>query len=421
MVILRPEWATNAVYRLLDHTKKKGENGHFSRSDLDAVWQCAEYEDYFPQLLGLMEKFELCYPAPENKNLFIVPSLLPDDRPAGSDWPVDAGDMQLWYEYSFMPKGIVTRLIVRQHQLLESPPTVWKRGAIFAIENARAEVTESFREKRISIRASGKQAKALLTILAREIDALNSGFHFNERMTLKQIVPCHCGRCKTAAKPHPFDYKTLANRLERGRLTIDCEVSLDEISIPDLLRETFSDADKILKTFERRSEMGHGRKSEAVTRSHRLTPAQPAPLKIFISYSKHDLAHKDTLLKHLSGLRRDKIVTWHDRDILAGEDWDKSIKTALLEADVVLYLVTHNSIATEYIYQVELPLIEQRCEAGTCRLIPIIVDYCDWTELEFARFNALPEKDIPITHKKWANENEAWLKVVEGLKAVLKQ
>ena len=167
--------------------------------------------------------------------------------------------------------------------------------------------------------------------------------------------------------------------------------------------------------------MGHGRKSEAMTRSHRLTPAQPTPLKIFISYSKHDLAHKDTLLKHLSGLRRDKIVTWHDRDILAGENWDKSIKTALLEADVVLYLVTHNSLATDYIYQVELPLIEQRCEAGTCRLIPIIVDYCDWTELEFARFNALPEKDIPITHKKWANENEAWLKVVEGLKAVLKQ
>ncbi|MBC7777028.1 MAG: toll/interleukin-1 receptor domain-containing protein [Phycisphaerae bacterium] len=143
-------------------------------------------------------------------------------------------------------------------------------------------------------------------------------------------------------------------------------------------------------------------------------------MKIFISYSKHDLAHKDTLLKHLSGLR-DRIITWHDRDILAGEDWDKSIKTALMEADVVLYLVTHHSIATEYIYQVELPLIAQRCEDKQCRLIPVIVDYCDWTELDFAKFNALPEKGISITDKKWVNENEAWLKVVEGVKAILKE
>ena len=257
LVILRPEWATNAVYRLLDHTKKKGDHGHFNRNDLTAVWQCEEYEDYFEELLGLMDKFELCYPAPENKDVFIVPSLLPDDR-TGSDWPAEKDDMQLWYEYSFMPKGIVTRLIVRQHDLLESPPTVWKRGAVFAIEQARAEVMESFREKRITIRASGKQAKTLLTILAREIDALNSGFHFNERMTLKQVVPCHCEKCKMpSVTPHPFDYKTLANRLERGRKTIDCEVSLDEISIPDLLRETFSDAEKLLKSFDRRSEMKH--------------------------------------------------------------------------------------------------------------------------------------------------------------------
>ena len=92
-----------------------------------------------------------------------------------------------------------------------------------------------------------------------------------------------------------------------------------------------------------------------------------------------------------------------------------------MEADVVLYLVTHHSIATEYIYQVELPLIAQRCEDKQCRLIPVIVDYCDWTELDFAKFNALPEKGISITDKKWVNENEAWLKVVEGVKAILKE
>ena len=148
------------------------------------------------------------------------------------------------------------------------------------------------------------------------------------------------------------------------------------------------------------------------------TPIFIKPMKLFISYSKDDHKFKDTLLKHLSGLRN-KIVTWHDRDILPGEDWDERIKSKLREADVVLYLVTHNSLATEYIQQVELPLIEERCATGECILVPVIVDFCVWTELDFAKRNALPEKGVSVTDSKWKNENEAWKKVVEGVQRIL--
>ena len=96
-----------------------------------------------------MEKFELCYPAPEQKSLYIVPSLLPDNAPEGYTWPSATTDLQLSYEYSFMPKGIITRLIVRQHARLKSPPVVWKRGAVFTIEGASAELVEGYRDKRI--------------------------------------------------------------------------------------------------------------------------------------------------------------------------------------------------------------------------------------------------------------------------------
>ncbi|MBL7798198.1 MAG: leucine-rich repeat domain-containing protein [Saprospiraceae bacterium] len=88
MVVLRPAWATQAVYSVLDHTRKKGDNGHFTRADLDRVWHCAEYEDYFEELLLLMEKFELCYRATGQEGLYIVPSLLPDEPPAGSSGAV---------------------------------------------------------------------------------------------------------------------------------------------------------------------------------------------------------------------------------------------------------------------------------------------------------------------------------------------
>ena len=144
------------------------------------------------------------------------------------------------------------------------------------------------------------------------------------------------------------------------------------------------------------------------------------PKKIFVSYSKHDVQHKETLLKQLSGLRN-SVITWNDRDILPGEDWDERIKAELHKADIVLYLVSANSMATEYIQKDELPIIEARCRKGECVLVPIIVDFCLWQRLDFAKYNALPEKGIPVTNTKhWINENQAWLKVVEGIERIIR-
>ena len=64
------------------------------------------------------------------------------------------------------------------------------------------------------------------------------------------------------------------------------------------------------------------------------------------------------------------------------------------------------------------PLIEERCKAKKCTLTPIIVDFCHWEDLDFAKYNALPEKGKSITHPEWTNENEAWAKVVKGIKRV---
>ncbi len=240
MVILRPEWATSAVYNVLDHTKKKGDNGHFTRADLDEVWACAEYEDYFEELLLLMEKFELCYPAPEHEGLFIVPSLFPDESPEGYEWN-EPSVLQLHYQYTFMPKGIMARFVVRQHALLESPPVMWKRGAVLADKDARVEVLESYRDKRISIRSNSnnRHAKELMTTIAREIDALNRSFHFNERMKVEQQIPCNCAVCKGLPVPHYFLRSNL-NDADRANKSVQCQKSFEMVSVHALLDGVFA-------------------------------------------------------------------------------------------------------------------------------------------------------------------------------------
>ena len=423
-VILKNEWATEAIYKILDDaTVAEEKKGFFDRDDLARIWSDDEYSEMRPQLLELMQQFKMAYPLPGGQQ-FVTPPLLPPAPPEDWAWP-EAEALELYIDYEFLPKALLTQFIVSRHYDIDrGKRLVWRNGVVLRwADDALAEVSKTKLQGRDAfyIRTSGRDRKGLMTLVLKTFRELHDEY---KGVKSEEKVPCPCAGCTSGKnKPHYFKFEYLKRRLEKGFFDEICpeSESFETINSLTLLENLF--------IFEKmqagqplflKNDLEKGRYSEAVTSSHRLTIPRPAPLKIFISYSKHDLTHKDTLLKHLSGLRG-KIVTWHDRDILAGEDWDKSIKTALMEADVVLYLVTHHSIATEYIYQVELPLIAQRCEDKQCRLIPVIVDYCDWTELDFAKFNALPEKGISITDKKWVNENEAWLKVVEGVKAILKE
>jgi predicted GTPase len=69
---------------------------------------------------------------------------------------------------------------------------------------------------------------------------------------------------------------------------------------------------------------------------------------IFIAYSHEDIALKNELKKFLRPLlREERISLWDDFDIEAGEEWDAKIKERLYGADVVLLLVSSDSLASD--------------------------------------------------------------------------
>jgi hypothetical protein len=62
-------------------------------------------------------------------------------------------------------------------------------------------------------------------------------------------------------------------------------------------------------------------------------------LELFFSYSHEDEALRDDLEVHLSMLKRQNVIsTWHDRRIVAGEDFGSKIDDQLERADIVLLL-----------------------------------------------------------------------------------
>jgi hypothetical protein len=131
-VILQNDWATEAVFKVLDDEPTKARSGYFARADCQRIWAHSTYGDMHPELLALMEKFELCYKLPDRKPAtWLAPQLLSPSTPeAFKDWP-QADDLVLTYQYDFLPKGLISRLMVRMHRFVRQPDRSWRSGACF--------------------------------------------------------------------------------------------------------------------------------------------------------------------------------------------------------------------------------------------------------------------------------------------------
>ena len=87
-VILQNQWATEAVFRVLDDETVKAHFGRFNGDDCSRLWLDGAYADMHPELLALMQRFELCYELRDSKPAtWLAPQLLPPAKPAGlGDW-----------------------------------------------------------------------------------------------------------------------------------------------------------------------------------------------------------------------------------------------------------------------------------------------------------------------------------------------
>lgn len=148
------------------------------------------------------------------------------------------------------------------------------------------------------------------------------------------------------------------------------------------------------------------------------TLAKDTAIKLFVSYSHQDEELRKALDVHLATLRRQgKIQAWNDRAIEAGEEWDALIKANLEAAQIILLLISPHFIASEYCYDLEMQRAMERHEAGTARVIPILLKPCDWQDTPFSKLQVLPKEAKPIT--QWRDRDEAFLNVVQGIRRVV--
>jgi hypothetical protein len=141
-------------------------------------------------------------------------------------------------------------------------------------------------------------------------------------------------------------------------------------------------------------------------------------MRVFCGYSHGDRKYYEQLVASLSVLETEGVISsWAFDEILPGAEWDREIRHHLEEAELILFLVSKNFLASPSCRQEYLWAVQQTEQTGKI-VIPVIISPCPWNETVLGRYQALPKDGVPID--TYSNQDEAWLEVYRGVKKVVK-
>lgn len=224
IIILNPEWATHAVYRVFDNHN----GGRFSEQDLiKYLGKDVRFRYKENLILSLMKKFDLCFEIAPGK--YIAPQLIDKQRPT-FDWKSKA-DTVFEYEYDFMPKGILNYFTVKNHDEIHSD-VYWRYGVLIERDGSKALLTENFHRKSIRVEVTGNNAPKMISHIRRAFNDIHSRF---PRIKFTESISCICTKCSNNKKKHMYDISRLI--AGKGKTeTIQCLYSFENLNINRLIQ-----------------------------------------------------------------------------------------------------------------------------------------------------------------------------------------
>ena len=145
-------------------------------------------------------------------------------------------------------------------------------------------------------------------------------------------------------------------------------------------------------------------------------------IEIFLCYAHEDVDALKELVIHLGVLKRQGFLNvWFDREISAGEEWAREIDKHLNTAQIILLLVSHYFMVSDYCYLVEMKQAIERHERGEARVIPVILRPVYYQKSPFAKLQPLPINRKPVMSSGWHSQDEAFFDVAEGIRKAVEE
>lgn len=374
ILFLDPNWATDAVYRVLDDKTIGSAHGRFDHHDLRRIWSESDFAPVRDELSGLMAKFQLCYALPSGRG-YIAPALLSSAKPDYS-WQ-DFDYLVVRYEYDFLPKGVIVGAIVALHNLIEDQRLVWRRGMILQRSHTRAEVIEDHTRQEISVRVSGADTRGLLAIIDNQLNLVHSRF---PRLRVERYLPCRCDICRTLDDPYTFALNELKDFADTND-KIQCRTSRELVDARELISSVLP---------------GSYEKAHRDYRETKPVHAGVAPEKeVFISYSWE--AESSPIVDEIEQAFKEcgvKLV--RDRNELKYKDPIRSFMKRLGRGKAIIVVLSKSYLESKSC-MFELTEIAQNGRLRE-RVFPIVLDgagiYDPLNRLQYIKFWETKKKEL---------------------------
>ncbi|MCB9422855.1 MAG: leucine-rich repeat domain-containing protein [Ardenticatenaceae bacterium] len=240
--VLKPEWVTDGVYRILsDPDQRIAHNaGILTAPMLDYILDPDVYPHHQQTfIVGMMQKFELCFRLPNGQNQYLIPDLLPKEQPEEAESFQNAHLLQFEIHYTdFLPDSILSRFMVGMMAVLDRHAS-WRNGAVLQFGGNHALVRADLETRQLFITVAGAETtrRSLLNSIRMQLHVIHSTFP-NLPLTEQVPIPDHPGKT--------IDYEELLWYESEGMLNppyapirgkIDVKALLDGIETPALRRE----------------------------------------------------------------------------------------------------------------------------------------------------------------------------------------
>lgn len=368
--VINPEWATGAVYKIINSQILADNKGILPKSAIKKILDKHRYpirrHDF---IIELMKKFELCFALKEDT--ILIPDLLAVEEP---EFEFDyQNSFKFLIQYDFLPKSVIARFIVRMHRNIKEDLR-WRTGVVLEDQlfGCTSVVKVDEKDKKLLVFVNGSQAREYFTIIRKTLQDINDSF---EKIDAREMVPCNCRECIPLKQPYFFEYSFLIRALKKELKDVLCQISLENVSIESLL--------------------------SGIEVEQRETDYQ---WDVFISYSSKDADIVETIL---DDLKRHGITYWLDKEeILPGDHITRSIESGLKNSRFVMPCFSQNQLKSGWCQaEFEAALTSILSGKSKQKILPLILD-------------DLNPDDIPplISNIKWVRYSDK-----EGYKEILKR
>lgn len=233
-VILQPEWAMGAVYRIIDDSEIQKRQGNIISNDFDRLWNCDSYVDKQIILKKMLEIFKIAFPKKHKRENYIIPARL-NSMPVEKRWKKSDPLINLEYHYDFMPRGIVNQISADLSRYIVEGKEVWNNAVNLTLDESKVycQIEEDFYNRKLLIKAKGFDSRGIVILVMDALKNITDGY---KGVKPEIIVPCICSDCKKSSNPTVFQYDKLLKWFDRRESAeIICNESGDSFLVESLL------------------------------------------------------------------------------------------------------------------------------------------------------------------------------------------